>query len=384
MNTKQVLELLDKYRSGTCTQEEKALLESWYLHCARTSEKSLTADDLEKALDDVESSLFQKKRSTLLFCTRLVLRRIVAAALILITFTIGFYKYQGEQTDVIVAKPNTEILAGRNKAILILGNGSQIDLEEADNGLLAIEGQMTIMKTSDGELSYNSTAGASSSMQVENLTNTIEIPKGGVYKVVLSDGSEVWLNSVSSLSYPIAFTGNEREVELVGEAYFEIAADELKPFHVKSINQVVEVLGTQFNINSYEDDGFVKTTLIEGSVKVIQQSSNGKPLETQLLKPGQQSLINLSKAEIREVDIEKEVAWKNGYFKFKDSDIQDIMQQVGRWYDVEVQFEGEIPTNQYTGFISRDIKISKMLTILEESGGIEFTIQDRIIKIKST
>jgi ferric-dicitrate binding protein FerR (iron transport regulator) len=215
--------------------------------------------------------------------------------------------------------------------------------------------------------------------------NTIIIPKGGTYKITLPDGSDVWLNSESSLSYPVAFIGGERKVELSGEAYFEITRDERKPFRVHSNNQIVEVLGTHFNINTYEESGFIETTLVEGSVRVTQNYSNGKPYKTRLLKPGQQSLTNLFKPEIKieNVDIEKEIAWKNGFFKFKNTNIQNIMREIERWYDVKVQYEGKIPSEEFTGIISRDVEITKMLKILEQGGGVQFSVSGKRILVKS-
>ncbi len=382
MDTKQVIELLYKYRSGTCSPEEKAFLESWYLHYAKNSENTFSADRVEQILNEVELKIPPNYTPWVL--QPIVVRRIVAAAIVLIICAFGFYQIAENKHEVIVEQ-KVEILPGGNKAILILADGSRIDLKDAANGLLATEGNMKIVKTSDGSVSYENSSILTEIYQNEKAINKIITPKGGTYKITLPDGSEVWLNSASSLSYPIAFTGNQRKVELHGEAYFEIVADKLRPFQVKSDNQMVEVLGTHFNINTYGNSGFVKTTLVEGSVRVTQNYSNGKPYKTQLLKPGQQSIISWLKPEIKieEVDVEKEVAWKNGYFKFKNTRIQDVMNEIERWYDVEVQYEGRTPSDEFTGFISRDIEISKILNILEEGGGFQFTVMEKKIIVKS-
>lgn len=186
----------------------------------------------------------------------------------------------------------------------------------------------------------------------------------------------------STLTYPTTFAASERKVKLIGEAYFEIAKNKKVPFRVESNNQIVEVLGTHFNINSYEDEAFIKTTLLEGSVRVILNSSNpsGK-----LLKPGEQSLTSASQSDIRvqHTDTEKAIAWKNGYFKFKNTPIKDIMREIERWYDVELVYDGKLAPDEFTGYISNDVKISSVLKMLEESGGIKFTVKGRRLKIKS-
>lgn len=390
MDIKQVIELLERFRSGTCTDQEKAILESWYLHYAKNSKDVFSNDRLEQILKEIEVDLppnqLYHEQSIFLIHPFFTIKRIIAAAIILIVFSTGLYLYRStEQQNEVLVEHKVDILPGGNKAILILADGSKIDLKGAENGLLATEGAIEIRKTSDGTLAYQSSLSLTKIFQHNNLMNTIIIPKGGTYKITLPDGSDVWLNSESSLSYPVAFIGDERKVELSGEAYFEITRDEQKPFRVHSNNQVVEVLGTQFNINTYEESGFIETTLVEGSVRVTQNYSNGKPYKTRLLKPGQQSLTNLFKPEIKieNVDIEKEIAWKNGFFKFKNTNIQNIMREIERWYDVKVQYEGKIPSEEFTGIISRDVEITKMLKILEQGGGVQFSVSGKRILVKS-
>lgn len=390
MDIKQVIELLERFRSGTCTDQEQAILESWYLHYAKNSKDVFSSDRLEQILKEIEVDLppnqLYYEQSIFLIHPFFTIKRIIAAAIILIVFSTGLYLYRSiEQQNEVLVEHKVDILPGGNKAILILADGSKIDLKGAENGLLATEGTIEIRKTSDGTLAYQSSLSLTKIFQHNDLMNTIIIPKGGTYKITLPDGSDVWLNSESSLSYPVAFIGGERKVELSGEAYFEITRDERKPFRVHSNNQIVEVLGTHFNINTYEESGFIETTLVEGSVRVTQNYSNGKPYKTRLLKPGQQSLTNLFKPEIKieNVDIEKEIAWKNGFFKFKNTNIQNIMREIERWYDVKVQYEGKIPSEEFTGIISRDVEITKMLKILEQGGGVQFSVSGKRILVKS-
>lgn len=390
MDAKQVIELIERYKSGTCSKQEKAILESWYLHYAKNSHNVFSTDRLEQVLKEIEAHLPPNQSSSgqSVFFIRpaFTISRIISAAIVLIVLTFSFFLFKNlERESEGFVEQIVEVHPRGNKAILILGDGSKIDLKDAENGLLATEGTIEIMKTSEGTLAYQKGLTLIENFRSKDIIHKIIIPKGGTYKITLPDGSNVWLNSESSLSYPVAFSGSERKVELSGEAYFEIVSDKFRPFQVKSINQIVEVLGTHFNINTYEDSGFIETTLIEGSVRVTQNYSNGKPYKTKLLKPGQQSLTNLVKPEIKieDVDIEKEIAWKNGFFMFKDTGIQDIMREIERWYDVKVQYEGKIPSEEFTGIISRNVEITKMLEVLEQGGGLKFAISGEKIIVRS-
>jgi ferric-dicitrate binding protein FerR (iron transport regulator) len=196
--------------------------------------------------------------------------------------------------------------------------------------------------------------------------------------LVLPDGTKVWLNAASSLKYPAAFAGNERRVELNGEAYFEVSKDPSKPFFVKTASQTVAVLGTHFNINSYTDESATKTTLLEGSVKVT--GNNGQSVK---IKPGEQAINYANAISIKEnVDTDEAIAWKNGKFMFKNTDLQTIMRQLSRWYDVDVEYQGKIEQKHYMGRISRNVPVSQIFEILKTSG-LNFTINGRKIIVKS-
>jgi ferric-dicitrate binding protein FerR (iron transport regulator) len=278
------------------------------------------------------------------------------AASVLILLSLGFYllltKQDVKQNSVHVAN----ILPGGNKAFLTLANGNKIILNNAKNGSIATQGNVTILKVADGQLSY----AAKGKGDAEEGLNTITTPKGGQYQLILADGTKVWLNAMSSLSFPAVFKGAERKVELTGEAYFEVAKNKAMPFIVKSSFQAVRVLGTHFDVNAYADESSIKTTLLEGSVEVNTQYTKT------IIEPGQQSVAGVQGGLLKkDVDTEKEVAWKNGIFSFNGDDLKTIMRQVSRWYNVDVSYSGTISDEKFHGEISRFSNLGDVLKILE-------------------
>jgi len=383
--------LLDKYIAGEASLEEEQRLLNFYGSFQKESET-------EEEIDHIGDNIFEKIRETIdpvendQYSYRFYyLKSISIAAIILLTITTGIYFYSNrnliEPEHFAEIDVKNDIAPGYNKAILTLSDGSRISLDDAANGLLASQGNTAITKTENGQIVYEkNNIDKTKFMSNRSVINTIQTPKGGKYQVRLPDGSKVWLNSASTLSYPTTFAGNERKVQLEGEAYFEISPNKSVPFRVQSGNQIVEVLGTHFNINSYDDEDYVKTTLLEGSVKVILNSKANVVSNTKLLKPGEQSLTKSSNSGIRieNADTEKAVAWKNGYFRFRNTPIREIMREIERWYDVELVYEGKMPTDEFTGFISNDVKISAVLKIMEESGGVKFTVKGKKLKVKSS
>ena len=302
---------------------------------------------------------------------------VAAAMMVFVGF--GAYVLLRQNKNVLVkkaiakAKPVHDVLPGGNKAILTLANGKTITLDSAKNGLLANEGSARVHKTRDGQLVYetdNNDDGSAAPM------NTVSTPRGGQYQLVLDDGSKVWLNSASSLSFPAVFKGKTREVEITGEAYFEVAKNANMPFRVKVNNTVVEVLGTHFNIMAYNDETVMKTTLLEGSVKI----SNSQNFS--MLKPGQQAQLNQNGPikVIDNPDADDAVAWKDGIFQFRDAGIETIMRQAARWYDVQVSFAGKMPVKEFTGRISRNVKASELMGMLKYMG-INYRIEDKHITV---
>lgn len=306
---------------------------------------------------------------------------IAASILVLIAAAMFFYTPKTSEPKLAVktTKPKTiNIIPGGDKAVLTLSDGSRIILDHAKNGILANQSGVSIQKTSNGKLEYSFSNLDSISLKEdhsENVFNTIETPAGGKYQVNLPDGSKVWLNASSSLRFPARFLGKTREVELTGEAFFDVAKNKHMPFKVITKDQIVEVLGTRFNINSYADEGVIKTTLIEGSVKIIYKD------EVVLLSPGQQFNPMQANAKVVEADTDEVIAWKNGYFLFKNEDIQSVMRKISRWYNVDVSYSGDIPKVGFGGNISRSKDIYEVLDVLQLTNAVHFKIEGRRIII---
>jgi ferric-dicitrate binding protein FerR (iron transport regulator) len=283
------------------------------------------------------------------------------AAILLVVVTTIFFLFQGnQQQPVQFARKDTvvDVAPGGDKAILTLADGTKIALDTASNGSLAHQGGIKVIKLG-GLLSYDAEGGST-----EVLYNTITTPRGGQYQLELADGSKVWLNAASSLRYPTAFVGKERTVELTGEGYFEIAHHAAKPFRVKVKEMEVTVLGTHFNINSYEDEPQAKTTLLEGRVQVK------KTDKYIYLNPGQQAAISEGSPSIRvinDVDVEEVVAWKNGLIQFSGADLGKVMRNISRWYNVETGYTNEQAAH-LSGKVSRNLNLSQVIKVLEESG----------------
>lgn len=270
-----------------------------------------------------------------------------------------------------VQEKPAQIVPGGNHAVLTMADGTRIMLDSVDNGKIQ-KGNLKITKK-NGLLVFASTPGSVAKISY----NTLSTPRGGNYKVILADGSEVWLNASSSLRFPTAFPGNQREVELTGEAYFEVAKNKAKPFHVKVGDMTINVLGTHFNVHAYEDENSIKTSLLEGSVAIKRGSVSG------LLKPGQQAILarNKERVEIKDADLDEVMAWKNGLFQFDGADIKTIMNQIGRWYDVDIVYSDKVPVRRFEGKISRDAQLSDVLRILELSN-VKFKMEGKKIIVE--
>jgi len=265
-----------------------------------------------------------------------------------------------------------DVQPGGNKALLTLGNGATIVLDSAHTGALTQQGNTQVVKLNDGQLSYNQEGKTGADPLVTY--NTLSTPRGGQYQLVLPDGSIVWLNAASSIRFPTAFTGIERSVAITGEAYFEVKRDPGKPFTVKTSNgTAVQVLGTHFNVNAYDDEEAIKATLLEGSVKITKDAAIA------IIKPGEQASVSQlshasQKIPVQTVDLEEVMAWKNGAFQFNGSTIETVMRQISRWYNVEVEYKGNIRLH-FVGTISRNVNISQVLEMLEKAGGIKTTLK---------
>lgn len=369
--------LLEKFLAGTCTEEEKQVVEQWYATYEDRPDQQPSPAVMAGIYDELLQRLPERKVQEEAPAVR---RRIpmwvaAAAAVILMVLAGGawFWFQHQQQLQPAQARFANDVAPGTSKARLLTGNGYVVDLSAAANGTISQQGNTRVNKQ-DSLLVYQNTTGKSSGAVVYN---TLEIPRGGQYSIVLPDGTRVWLNAASSLRFPTAFAGKTREVTLQGEAYFEVAQDAQHPFVVQLAKGSVEVLGTHFNISDYADEQAVTTTLLEGAVRV-QQDGVGR-----VLKPGEQANWHRdnSKPQIILADTEAAIAWKNGLFTFSNTDINVVMRQLARWYDVEVIYPE--PVNiRLNGMISRYTSLSQVLKILELTGEAHFTIEGKKLTVR--
>jgi len=304
-----------------------------------------------------------------------------AAAAILILLAGGIYLWQAPAKKPAVAVVQNDVAPGGNKATLTLAGGRRIILDSAANGSIAQQGNVNIVKLNNGQLVYNLHGKAG-----EIWMNTMTTPVGGQYQLTLPDGTKVWLNAASSITYPSAFTGAERKVSINGEVYFEVAKDKAKPFKVNVNDESeIEVLGTGFNVNAYADETAARTTLLEGSVKISGHA--GGRLEQVVIKPGQQAVAQhpgfkmpQQISVVGDTDVEQAVAWKNGRFNFNGADLHTVMRQLSRWYGITVRYEGNVPDEIFQGELTRDLNLSQVLRILGKME-IKFRIEGKTLVV---
>jgi len=373
-NKKYLEKLAKKILDGKATEAEKTFLQEYYQAFDKGPGISgeLSDQQINFLKDEIKASLaahldVSGKKVVPLY--RQTALRIAVAASIIFCLSIGGYFILNRPQPQPIAKNKTNDLApGGNKAILTLAGGRQISLTDAKLGLLASQGSTIINKTADGEIVYNTHSGLLSAGG--ETYNTITTPRAGKWEVTLPDGSKVWLDACSSIHFPAAFTGTGRTVEITGQAYFEVIHNAAKSFRVTCNGQTVEDIGTHFNINAYPDEPIVKTTLLAGAIKV----SNKAYART--LKPGQQAIIGHTNQiqVLNDVNTGEAIAWKNGLFRFDNAGIASVMRQVARWYDVDIQYEGDIPQRHFSGDISRSVNASKLLEILSYTG-VHFKIE---------
>jgi len=390
MQQEEVQKLVEKYLNNTASAEETEKLFQWY----RTEMKT----DIEWNFDDQEdeenlkSFIFSKIDLPDLAERQIpVYRRyysMAAAAAVLIFLAGGLYFYFNRDqihtapipVKLAANQKVQDIQPGGIKAILTLSDGKKIVLDDSQNGVLVNQGGIKIHKNSKGIIEYTLSKSENEQVKTENqeiqtVYNTIQTPVGGKFQLNLADGSKVWLNSASSLRFPVFFAGDSREVELKGEAYFEVSKNEHKKFSVRSGNQTVEVLGTHFNINAYSDEPSITTTLIEGAVRVIELNTK----KSQILKPGEQSKVDRD-IRIQRKDTQAELAWKEGYFYFENARIETVMRQLGRWYGITARYEGVLPEHHFEGAIATNLTLLEVLEILEKSN-IHFRLEGKEVVV---
>ncbi|OFY38446.1 MAG: hypothetical protein A2X18_02930 [Bacteroidetes bacterium GWF2_40_14] len=378
----EILRLINKYLHNKASQKEIRFLEKFYQYFDKESGiiEKLSESEKESLKKEMLSEILKRtgtEKPVVKFKRSVLLRQVAAAAALILTLgTGGYFIYSNIKTsslaknEVIDLKP--DLPPGGNKALLTLSDGSTILLDSAQNGVVASQANTKVLKLDNGRIAYNSIGGD----DTETVYNMISTPRGGQYELNLPDGSRVMLNASSSIRFPVAFKGAERKVEITGEAYFEVTKDRKMPFIVTVRGMNVEVLGTHFNISAYEEDKSIKTTLLEGSVKVTQG------INLALLSPGEQAQLN-EDGDItvtKGVNTDEIVAWTNGWFEFNSFNIEEIMLRIGRWYDVDIEYNGQISKETFSGIVSRSSNISQVLMIMEQAG-IKFKIEGKKITV---
>lgn len=398
MSREQITQLLQQYLKGTLTPAEEVqlniVLKEDNGEVFREVIEKLLAENKEgpewtdSRLDRMVQSILNAdktgypvlvpRRSSVI--RKISWTRVAASAVIILILSVGGYFYFDKNDDKQIAKTKSQSVRfkndvaapGKAKAMITLSDGSIIALDSVTNGILAKQGNVDVTKTADGKIVYSGTVNTIS-------FNTLTNPKGSkVIDITLADGSRVWLNAGSSVTYPVSFVEKDRKVKMTGEAYFEIRHDAVKKFLVEANGVTTEVLGTHFNVNAYDDEATIKTTLLEGSVKVI------KGEKGIVIKPRQQAVILKAKDDINvmdNVDVEETIAWVNGRFQFKSSNIETLMRQLERWYDVKVVYDGAV-TKKFTGKMPRTMSMINVFKALEETGGVSFSIDGKKITVR--
>jgi transmembrane sensor len=294
-----------------------------------------------------------------------------AAAAVLLIVSVGIgYMIQEKVAADFTKTQLSAIKPGGNSAILKLANGTEVDLNKLQDGTVLKQENLIVTKTKDGMIKYQADASAAAKSRDYN---TIITPNGGTYQIVLPDGTRVWLNAKSELKYPLSFSGADRKVTLLGEAYFEVATMKNKPFLVQSNQQTIEVIGTHFNVNAYKDEPLVKTALLQGKIKV---SISNQPGSDKILHPGQMAVWNPKETSIsvQETDTDLAIAWKNGLFYFKDADLTTILRSFSRWYNIDIVATGNISDRTYSGKLYRNVNAYQALQVLKLLG-LDFSLE---------
>jgi transmembrane sensor len=379
--------LLERYHQDQCTEAELDELNEWFHswnpgtgNMQQWLQESGGAQSLQQAMY-ADFSAKMKKPHPLKTVGWLYK---VAAASIILTVLVFLLYPDRKQPAPAAFKENTatgntgaihDVPPGTDKAMLKLADGTEIALSDTGIGHIAMQNNTEIKQAGKGTIAY--TAGEKPGQQV--IYNSLTTPRGGKFSLTLADGTAVTLDAASSITYPVAFTGKERLVKITGQVYFEVVHDAEHPFKVITKNQVIEDIGTAFNVNAYDDDLLTKITLEEGSINVRNATQSA------LLVPGQQAIIKngQSQIQVKKVNVEEVVAWKKGWFIFHQEDLPSIMKQAARWYNVEIVYEGTPVDKKFGGHISRYKNISELLENLKISGGIRYSIDSNKVVLKN-
>ncbi|RQO74474.1 anti-sigma factor [Pedobacter sp. KBW06] len=372
MGRKNIKSVLERISSGNFSPEDEIIAKYWIHQLHPNRQSGYSQEDIKRVGTEMWEVITQKTQTSTVKKISLWPRIAVAAAIIAILSITALFFYNHVKEPVSQITMENDFGPGKAGATLTLANGRKITLRDASMGELAEEDGVVISKSADGQVAYElKKTGIGMSG-----TNILSTARGETYKLILPDGSSVWLNAASSIQYPANFnSADKRIVQLKGEAYFEIAKDRKHPFIVKSFGREIEVLGTHFNINAYSDESNIKTSLLEGSILISQKNKR------QLLKPGEQAILSEDEIAVRTVNVDEAVSWKDGYFEFQAADIQTVMRQISRWYNVEVHYERPISKETFTGRISRTKNISQILEMLEASKAVHISIKGRRIMV---
>ncbi len=339
-----IRQLFERYQQGRCTPEEQARLHTWFNRYA-----SREASGVDELLEMYEANRTYKQKQWL--------RWLPHAAVLAMALTTTWYFWgdsdSSQPTDNLVVQSG-DIVPGGNRATLALADGRTIDLSEAQSGIVVGDEQILYAEGAEALVNLEGD---------EAIPLVMSTPRGGTYQITLSDGTKVWLNAASTLKYPSKFSRNKRLVEIDGEAYFSVVKDAKRPFRVVSKGQEIEVLGTAFNISAYQDEAEIKTTLIEGSVR-LQIGTSGERVS---LVPGEQSILSGTTITKRAVDTAPYIAWKDGNFHFDNISLSDMLKQMSRWYDVDVVYENVVPKERFSGAMSRSVTLQTVLELLRIS-----------------
>ncbi len=379
MDVKQAKAILERYRTGNCSPEEKQMVEQWYAQLVETGEWQWGEGEKEQLEQMMEARLLQQigaqvKRPVHRIYFLKTARWWAAASIILLLGAGAYFMFFNKTEKNNLASLSqqerfkNDIAPAKQQVLLTLSDGSTKVLDTVSNGTVTLQGATQAVKT-EGSIAYLK------NKSTEVVFNTILTEKGRTFHLRLADGSDVWLDALSSIRFPTSFPGAERVVEVTGQVYFEVAKNQKQPFRVKSGSQVIEVLGTHFNVNTYNQQD-IQTTLLEGSVKVFSHNS------TQAIKPGQQAKVDNNGVikVANDIDIDEVMAWKNGRFQFNGSSVEDIMNELSRWYNIDVVYKDKI-TETFVADIKRDLPVSKLLALLEMTKQIKFVIEGNKVTV---
>jgi transmembrane sensor len=387
MSTQNAQLLLQRYLAGECTAEEKELLETWWDELQAESEVSQAPDNVvhNRMLSRIKARLGEELETAEgennAPVRRLQWRRYAGIAAAILVIAAGGWLWQARHSSQSVDDSPITIEAkpGADRAMLMLGNGKVVVLDSVANGMMAIQGQKDRIMKQDGLLDYQRSSKGEGTAENGNvvLVNTLAVPRGGQYKLILADGTKVWLDAASSITYPTAFVGKTRQVSVTGQAYFEVTHNPKMPFEVKVQGQIIRDIGTAFNVYAYTDEPAMKVTLASGAVEV----SGPGGTSVGISQAGQQAEYRDGQLQpVHETDLASVLAWKNGLFSFTSANIATVMRQVGRWYDVDIQFDKSIPDGHITGEIPRKTMLSTALQVLRTSG-VHFTAEAKTIHV---